>query len=354
MVSRSPSYAQALKTGTRPAPIQTSFQEHDGSLSSASSVPASQIFTIGSAPTTGVTSPDLSRLHSSTSPASPSATQSATIPKKLSWELSTTEGASPSRIQAAAPAFLQRRGPIPPSPLSVLGLQLDNSYPADNRKQAVTTGATSITTFPSSGRLSPTAYKFQQQNLFDAQTSPFVTKASDSTANTFPLPQYPFGSARDLADQHRILPNNLRSPSSGTSYNVPIGAERKALETQIAPQISPKVDITVQAPQPSPTKIRPDSAGGLQNNGDKESEYSAVTKFEPSSGPVLLVNDAEVVQQEPHPRSFTRHMRHKHIPEYLDCAFDSAYLILKTVNGDYFELPARVSSRRRPVLSETC
>lgn len=156
----------------------------------------------------------------------------------------------------------------------------------------------------------PTSYQFQEKNIVNAQTSLFSEKAADTTANTFPLSQNPFGSFRKLANQPRIASKTMESSPASKPYNVPIGSERQAsLNHKHAPIKAGTADEEAKSHRALDHLKRSDSASGSRPDVDsgpsEESELSERKEDEASA--------IDIVEQAPHAQGFHRFMRYVYI-----------------------------------------
>lgn len=210
---------------------------------------------------------------------------------------------------------------------------------------------------------SPTWYQYQQSKLTEAQTHPYRLEVTDPNASTFPMMQRPFGTIRGVADQHRITSNPFQSPTSAHPSTVPIGTEMKAAASK---RVSPVRNVSV-----TPTNkeygalnnpARPDSVTDQSRDSSGVSAISDLTVLTTSSS--AKSSNIELVEQESHPKGFARFLRYvpaiplpcslvhqltrlRHREGYkLDNiveAYDGAYTTLKSLNGQFLELPSNVS-----------
>lgn len=334
--SRSPTYADAVKGAPRLAPINTSVARGDSGSNTGKTVssgPGSiDTGSLGSGltATTSLTSPSLG------SPANINATQSASIGKKPSWEKSLAKSAFSHRVAVATPLSPLHRSPATPQPLPGLGIQVDNAKTKASGGKTYRNFTPNVTALPPGGSGSSTPYQLSQNRITQAKTSPYL----DRLTKTDPLSQHPFSPAQQLTGRN-ISTGVIATPAATEGHNVPIGGEKKAAAAQAAGTTT-NTDSRRPSPAVSAFGKRPDSAVENQGTDDNASMYSAITSRDSVGDQTLVLAHSEVIQQEPHPRGFTHHLRFKKMPDLLDGAFDQAYMTLKTVNGDFYELPPKV------------
>ena len=346
--SRSPTYADALKSpAPRPAPINTALAR--GGLGSGTST-ANSVFSrqgsFGDASSGSVTTNATSLFAPSVWSPGPDTTQSATMPKKLSWEQALGQGTQTTgAVQKQKERVATPKIATPKSAVG-LGLQLGGLSLDDSKLGGVkvtpspTPRSGAAAPSPSSFR-SSSPYKFQQHAITNARTSPFTATAADSNANTFPLMQYPFGTARDTADQPRVFPKTLHAPLHGSARASPAAYAENAAPVSAASKPMNGNQDTVTT-KPAAEASAPKRADSHDLTSEEPSVYSALTPFNAEDVEDLEEKKPSIFEQESHSQSFVCLSRD--YSAELELAFDDAKVAVKMLNSSHFKLPNGVSA----------
>jgi hypothetical protein len=346
-IRRSPTYAEAAKSASRavPAPINTSLTLPGLGTTANNAVSASSNSSFGHGSVASNRTNYTSLYQSSTwSPSS--VTQSDMMSKKPSWENPLTQSDATHRPAYMPALYSSQRKSESPKNNTGVGFNFNANNFSINKaappQTAIFHGSSAKTAQQKTSP--PSYYQYQQANLTDAQTKPFVSDAALPNANTFPLQQFPFGSGRDAANQPRTLPSSFQSPGEVKPYNVPIGSERKAAALRQASDAGNKNNFFAADPfATTTTPKRSDSPISIER-GEQASVVSDVTKVSSTVAKQAATDGPIIVEQQIDNRGFHPLLRFKTLPSNLSEAFDGAYITLKTQNYDRYELPPNVSS----------
>ena len=339
----------------RPPPIKTNLAPNlrgrtYAAVASASSSAGSAEKTGSSKPMTAATSPYPPSIWTPLTPAE--ATLSANVPSKSTWDLTKPPGTAAN--VDVSPVDASPRVQMPPSiglsPSVGLGLTFGNlsfgdleaNQASTPSKQKTGTAITTIEATPT------TTYQIQQNELNDAQTSPFKHQPGiNSSAHTFPLTQRTFDPQRAVANQPR---NRIVS----------------AWVTESNKFKNDKTGLSVEFGRTDGTHYVKTDSGAQKATDDSRSIVS--NPFEKEVGqvasPMGAFSDDSILSEltphytESHPELQGREPPHfaqqSHCGSYpgpkdgsmsLKFAFPTAQAVMQTVNPSHWKMPWGVSHR---------
>ena len=337
----------------RPPPIKTNLAPNVrgrtyAAVASASSSADSAEKTGSSKPMTAATSP---YPPSAWTPLTPvEATLSANVPSKPTWDL--TQPPSAAAKVDVSPVDAPPRVQMPPSiglsPSVGLGLTFGNLSFSDLEANPASTPSKQNTGIAiNTIKATPTTtYQIQQDELNDAQTSPFKHQPDvNSSAHTFPLTQRTFDPQRAVANQPRNrivsawVTESNKSKNDKTGLSVEFGRNDGThyVKTDSGAQ---KATDDIRSIVSNPFEEEVSQVTSPTVTFSEGSILSELTPHYTESNPELQGRDPPQFAQQSHSGSYPGpkdgSLSHKF-------AFPTAQAILQTVNPSHWKMPWGVS-----------
>ena len=336
-IRRKPSYSEVLKATpvSRPAPINTDLtRTMQGEAIDTSTTATSGLWSAGNAPLgTGMTAPTPLLSPSIWSPIHQD-TQSATIPRKLSWETTRYSKAVESLTNTPA------RGPA-----VGLGLQFREQKISNGNHSNTPVAVTNReTTTPGQSNLAVNSspYKYKQQDIVHAEAKPFLREGGVQLPNTAPLVQKPFYGSSGAPGLELTSSDSVGLEAANTTHPLGNDMTSNAMKSVIQRPSSLRLVLHVTS-----------SEGGSE--GD-DSNCLEITSPDTSASDLSYTSDisehaeaaerdqretADILAEEAHPRNFARTLMDGSIT--FASAFPGAEAVVTAINPSHYCMEYGVS-----------